>query len=45
MKPNAPGRAGGPLYLMYDADGSDAVVMPQFLTEGGMIAALEAAAT
>jgi len=39
------GRAGVPLYLVYGAGGEDAVVMPQFLTEGAVIAALEAAAT
>ena len=38
------GRAGVPLYLVYGAGGKEAVVMPQFLTVGAVVAALEAAA-
>lgn len=38
------GRAGVPLYLVYDARGSAPVILPQILTEGAVIRALEAAA-
>ena len=38
------GRAGVPLYLVYDAQGSAPVILPQILTEGAVIRALEAAA-
>jgi thiol:disulfide interchange protein DsbD len=38
------GRAGVPLYLVYAARGGDAVVLPQILTEGRVIRALETAA-
>ncbi|MFZ5729949.1 MAG: thioredoxin family protein, partial [Pseudomonadota bacterium] len=38
------GRAGVPLYLVYDAKGSEPQVLPQLLTEGVVIRALEAAA-
>jgi len=37
------GRAGVPLYLVYDAAGSEPEVLPQLLTEGVVIRALEAA--
>jgi thiol:disulfide interchange protein DsbD len=38
------GRAGVPLYLVYGVGGRDAVVLPQLLTEGAVVAALETAA-
>ncbi len=38
------GRSGVPLYLVYPADGGEPEVLPQLLTEGGVVAALEAAA-
>lgn len=38
------GRAGVPLYLVYDARGSAPVVLPQILTEAAVIRALKAAA-
>lgn len=38
------GRAGVPLYLVYDAKGSAPVILPQILTEGAVVRALEAAA-
>ncbi|MFZ5668562.1 MAG: thioredoxin family protein, partial [Pseudomonadota bacterium] len=38
------GRVGVPLYLVYGADGADAVVLPQLLTEGLVIEAIETAA-
>lgn len=37
------GRAGVPLYLVYDAKGSEPEVLPQLLTEGVVIRALDAA--
>jgi thiol:disulfide interchange protein DsbD len=41
----AQGRVGVPLYLLYDAKGSvEPTVLPQILTEGGVVAALDAAA-
>lgn len=39
------GRAGVPLYLLYKASGTEPVVLPQLLTEGSVIAALNQAAT
>ncbi|MDP3298950.1 MAG: protein-disulfide reductase DsbD family protein [Phenylobacterium sp.] len=39
------GRAGVPLYLVYDARGSEPVILPQILTEGLVVRALEAAAS
>jgi thiol:disulfide interchange protein DsbD len=38
------GRAGVPLYLVYGADGGEPVVLPQLLTPGMVVAALQAAA-
>jgi thiol:disulfide interchange protein/DsbC/DsbD-like thiol-disulfide interchange protein len=38
------GRAGVPLYLVYGADGSDPVVLPQLLSEGMVVAAIDKAA-
>ena len=39
------GRVGVPLYLLYDAKGTaEPTVLPQILTEGGVVAALNAAA-
>ncbi len=38
------GRAGVPLYLVYGADGSEAVVLPQLLTAGMVASALDKAA-
>jgi thiol:disulfide interchange protein DsbD len=38
------GRAGVPLYLVYDAKGGEPQVLPQILTEGGVVQALTAAA-
>jgi thiol:disulfide interchange protein DsbD len=38
------GRAGVPLYLMYPADGGDAAVLPQILTEGVVVDAAHKAA-
>ncbi len=38
------GRAGVPLYLLYGASGAEPVVLPQLLTEGSVIAALNQAA-
>ena len=39
------GRQGVPLYLLYDAHGTAApAVLPQILTEGGVVSALDAAA-
>jgi len=38
------GRAGVPLYLVYGADGSDPVVLPQLLTEGMVLKAIDKAA-
>lgn len=38
------GRAGVPLYLVYGADGSEPVVLPQLLTEGMVAEALDKAA-
>ncbi|MFC3126671.1 protein-disulfide reductase DsbD family protein [Pseudoroseomonas globiformis] len=40
----AHGREGVPLYLLYPAGGGDAKVLPQVLTEGGLLQALELAA-
>ena len=40
----AQGRAGVPLYLMYGAGGREAVVLPQILTEGTVVAAADRAA-
>jgi thiol:disulfide interchange protein DsbD len=39
------GRAGVPLYLVYGKGGGDPVVLPQILTEGLVIKAIEKAAT
>jgi len=41
----AQGRAGVPLYLVYDPKGGDPQVLPQILTEGGVVAALNTAAS
>jgi len=38
------GRAGVPLYLLYGKGGREAVELPQLLTEGEVVSALEAAA-
>ena len=38
------GRAGVPLYLVYGADGSDPVVLPQLLSEGMVVDAIGKAA-
>lgn len=38
------GRSGVPLYLVYPADGGDPEILPQILTEGRVVAALERAA-
>ena len=38
------GRAGVPLYLVYGSDGREAVILPQLLTEGEVVGALEEAA-
>jgi thiol:disulfide interchange protein DsbD len=38
------GRAGVPLYLVYGIGGRAPVILPQLLTEGAVIEALEAAA-
>lgn len=38
------GRAGVPLYLVYGKGGGEPVVLPQLLTEGEVVSALEAAA-
>ena len=38
------GRAGVPLYLVYPEGGGEAAVLPQLLTEGMVIRALEDAA-
>jgi len=40
----AQGRAGVPLYLVYDAKGGEPQVLPQILTEGGVVSALSTAA-
>lgn len=40
----AHGRAGVPLYLVYGVDGSEPAVLPQLLSEGAVVTALEAAA-
>jgi thiol:disulfide interchange protein DsbD len=40
----AQGRAGVPLYLVYDTKGGDPQVLPQILTEGGVVASLNTAA-
>jgi thiol:disulfide interchange protein len=40
----AQGRAGVPLYLVYDANGGEPQVLPQILTEGGVVEALNTAA-
>lgn len=40
----AHGRAGVPLYLVYGTDGSEPAVLPQLLSEGAVVKALEAAA-
>lgn len=40
----AHGRAGVPLYLVYGTDGGEPVVLPQLLSEGAVVRALEAAA-
>jgi thiol:disulfide interchange protein DsbD len=37
------GRSGVPLYLVYGADGADPVVLPQLLTPGAVVRALEKA--
>jgi thiol:disulfide interchange protein DsbD len=37
------GRAGVPLYLVYDAKGGEPQVLPQILTEGVVLAALDKA--
>jgi len=39
------GRAGVPLYLVYPARGGDPVILPQLLTEGMVIEAIEKAAS
>ncbi|WP_370868367.1 protein-disulfide reductase DsbD family protein [Phenylobacterium sp.] len=39
------GRAGVPLYLIYDDAGADPVILPQILTEGAVVRALKAAAS
>ncbi len=39
----AQGRAGVPLYLVYDAKGGEPQVLPQILTEGGVVSALNSA--
>jgi thiol:disulfide interchange protein DsbD len=39
------GRAGVPLYLVYPAKGGDPVILPQLLTEGMVIEAIEKAAS
>ena len=39
------GRAGVPLYLVYPAKGGPPVILPQLLTEGMVIAAIEKAAS
>ena len=39
------GRAGVPLYLVYDRAGAEPVILPQILTEGVVVRALEAAAS
>ncbi len=39
------GRAGVPLYLVYGADGSSPVILPQLLTEGMVAEALDKAAS
>jgi thiol:disulfide interchange protein DsbD len=39
----AEGRAGVPLYLVYDAKGGEPQVLPQILTEGGVVSALNTA--
>jgi thiol:disulfide interchange protein DsbD len=41
----AQGRAGVPLYLLYDTKGGEPQVLPQILTEGGVVTALNAAST
>jgi len=41
----AEGRAGVPLYLVYDAHGGQPQVLPQILTEGGVVSALDTAST
>jgi len=38
------GRAGVPLYLVYDTKGGEPQVLPQILTEGGVVGALNSAA-
>ncbi len=38
------GRAGVPLYLVYGAGGRDPVILPQLLTPGAVVSALQAAA-
>jgi thiol:disulfide interchange protein DsbD len=40
----AHGRAGVPLYLVYGTDGSEPAVLPQLLSEGAVVKALERAA-
>ena len=37
------GRAGVPLYLVYGKAGGEPVVLPQLLTEGAVVSALDAA--
>jgi thiol:disulfide interchange protein len=39
------GRAGVPLYLVYGAAGGEGVILPNILTEGAVVRALDAAAT
>ena len=39
------GRAGVPLYLVYDRAGAEPVILPQIRTEGVVVRALEAAAS
>lgn len=39
----AHGRAGVPLYLVYGTDGGEPAILPQLLTEGALVRALEAA--
>ena len=38
------GRAGVPLYLVYDRHGGEPTILPQLLTEGDVVSALKAAA-
>ncbi len=41
---SAQARSGVPMYLLYDAHGGEPRILPQILTEGGVVAALDAAA-